>query len=179
MMLILKYKNDPHYRFSLANGATPWNLLVTVVLWTASGILWYLDNLTLAVVALVLGVIMCLVNALNSAGDFLREKSVRQPAKLSRMISSVDWFLPEYSDHVSPMSSESVSASCLNWSASGTLLDPKTTGVSASCCERLNEMHCADSGADTPLHVGILALSNSRVFNSCDLTEDTVRQPLI
>lgn len=77
------------------------------------------------------------------------------------------------------MTSASVSASCLNWSASGTLLDPKTAGVSASCCERLNEMHGGDSSAGTPMHVGVLALSNSRVFNSCDLTEDIVRQPLI
>lgn len=93
-MLILKYKNDPHYKFSLTSGATPWNILVTLVLWVASGILWWFDNLAFAIAAFILGVIMCIVNAINSAGDFLREKSVRQPAKLSRMISSVDWFLP-------------------------------------------------------------------------------------
>lgn len=82
----------------------------------------------------------------------------------------------EYSGQTSAMSSASVSASCLNWSASGTVLDEKNVGVSASCCERLNEMH---TDSDTPMRIGILALSNSRVFNSCDLTEDAVRQPLI
>lgn len=94
MMLILKYKNDPHYKFSVAYGATPWNLLVTVSLWIASGILWYLENFTLAVVGLCLGALMFVICAINSAGDFLREKSVRQPAKLSRMLSRLDWLTP-------------------------------------------------------------------------------------
>ncbi|XP_028968415.1 uncharacterized protein LOC114828432 [Galendromus occidentalis] len=173
MILILKYKNDPHYKFSVAYGATPWNSLITVSLWIASCLLWYYEYVTLAIVGLCLGSLMFVVCVINSAGDFLREKTVRQPAKLSRMLSRLDWLTPDHSEHVSPMSSASVSASCLNWSESGTLLDPKS-GISASCCERINVLHGSE-----PLHVGVLALSNSRVFNSCDLTEDSVRQPLI
>ena len=94
MMLIVKYKNDPHYKFSFAYGATPWNMLITVSLYVASGILWHFDNVTLAIAGLCFGTLMLVICVINSAGDFLREKSVRQPAKLSRMLSRFDWLTP-------------------------------------------------------------------------------------